>query len=296
MDTYGRFSITVSYDKSNPNPEKVFIGIAKLIESFQLLDRQLVSCVDSDIRAEIVLDDVEKGSIKLWLASVLRSVDDKNILSGDYKKIIGPFLVRGKYYILGKLESVDRIEDVEFVEALEDGICDIAKESGINNLQCYTKPTREQLLEGISKIGEAYEQFGENEIIRMTDTEGRVISLNKNFRLPMSDVSEFCSGNIIENDTECILKVRRPDFLGAAEWEFRLGLQTICGAIKDEGWLERYQSQKEIVGPGDSLRVILHDTTTYDKNNNPTKHKYYVKRVIEVIHVEKTEEIPLNIE
>ncbi|MDD7380436.1 MAG: hypothetical protein PUG39_04245, partial [Succiniclasticum sp.] len=114
--------------------------------------------------------------------------------------------------------------------------------------------------------------------------------LNKKFRLPMSDISQFCSGEIIENDTECILKVRRPDFLGETEWDFRLQDQAIKGAIKDSEWLNRYLSRKVTVLPGDSLRVILHDTATYDPSGNLIKHKYYIKKVIGVLPFIKVEE------
>lgn len=290
METYGRFAITVTYDKAAPNPEKVFFGIGKLIESFQYLDSQLVHCVDSNIRAEIVLDNVEKGSIKLWLANVLRSIDDDAVLSGDYKKAIAPFLVKGKYYILGKLGAVNQIEDAEFVEEMENELYAIARDSKINTLNCYSMPTREELLEGISKVGDAFAEFGEKESIQMTDAEGNTIVLNKKFRLPMSDISQFCSGEIIENDTECILKVRRPDFLGETEWDFRLQDQAIKGAIKDTEWLNRCLSRKITVLPGDSLRVILHDTATYDPSGNLIKHKYYIKKVIGVLPFIKVEE------
>ena len=40
-DWNGLFSIVVDYDKESPSPENIFIGIAKLIESFKLIDKQL---------------------------------------------------------------------------------------------------------------------------------------------------------------------------------------------------------------------------------------------------------------
>ena len=46
--------------KKSPNPENIFIGIAKLIESFKAMDSELITCVDTNIETEMLLEDVEK--------------------------------------------------------------------------------------------------------------------------------------------------------------------------------------------------------------------------------------------
>ena len=58
------FHITVDYDKKSPNPENIFIGIAKLIESFKAMDSELITCVDTNIETEMLFRRCEKGSVK----------------------------------------------------------------------------------------------------------------------------------------------------------------------------------------------------------------------------------------
>ena len=78
----------------------------------------------------MLLEDVERGSIKLWLKNVLKSIPDSAIEDLEYKKIIGHYLVKAKYYVLQKCSDVDEIKDAEYVEEIENGIKEIADETG----------------------------------------------------------------------------------------------------------------------------------------------------------------------
>lgn len=288
-----KFCLTVDYDKASPNPEKVFLGIAKTIEAFKALDVQLISCVDNNIETEMLLEDVERGSIKLWLANVLKNVPDEAIEHLDYKQIIGTYLVKAKYYVLSKCSTVDNIVDAQYVEEMENGIKDIAKETGVNALDCYSAPQREKFLEGISKISEAYELFDNTNTITMMDGEGNTLTLNTKFRLDTETIEDLCTGETLENEIEMILKVRRPDFLGDTLWEFRHGEETIKAKVEDKPWLNKYLNGEVAVLPGDSLKVKLNSVSTYDSNQNLMRTKYSITKVINIVHKEQIERMPL---
>ena len=286
-DWNGLFSIVVDYDKESPSPENIFIGIAKLIESFKLIDKQLIGCVDSDTETETLLDDIEKGSIKLWLRNTLKQIDDKDIEDLNYKRIAGKFLVKAKAYILKKCNDVNEIQDVEIVEDIETGLSEIAKESGINQLGCYTKPPREDLLNGLNKLGEAFNEFGEkNKIIFIGDDNEKVV-LNTKFRLPLATLEEFCAGDVIENPSEIILKVRKPDFIGDTQWEFLHGREPIKAKISDEEWIKSYFGGAEIITPGDSLRVKMITTSIYNNNQDLIRSRHVITKVIAVVKAER---------
>ena len=289
----GRFSITVDYDKKSPNPENIFIGIAKLIESFKAMDSELITCVDTNIETEMLLEDVEKGSVKVWLSNRLKSISDDDIADLNYKRVIGGFLVDAKYYVLRKCSDIDEIKDVEVVEEIETGIKEIAQKTGLNQLGCYTSPPRERLLRGLNKVGEAFVALEGNNSVSMSNSQGQILTLNKNFRLPLQSLDELCEGENIDNTTTVILKVRKPDFLGETSWIFKHGHEEIKAKITDENWLNRYLKGQEPIVPGDSLKVRLNSVATYDKNQNLTKTKHTVIEVLSVVHAENTPQTEL---
>ena len=288
------FCLTVEYDKQSPNPEKVFLGIAKTLEAFKALDVQLASSVDNSIETEMLLEDVERGSIKLWLKNVLNGIPDSAIEGLEYKKIIGYYLLKAKYYVLKKCSDVDEIKDAEYVEEIENGIKKIANETGANGLGIYTAPPREALLTSVSKMSEAYELFGEANVITMEDGEGNRLTLNTNFRLTAENIDELCAGETIDNDTELILKVRKPDFLADTLWTFKHGTETIQGKIDDKEWLGSYLNGEVVVLPGDSLRAQIHSVATYDNTQTLMKIKYSITKVIDVVHKERIESTSLK--
>lgn len=287
------FCLTVEYDKRSPNPEKVFLGIARTLEAFKALDAQLITCVDSNIETDMLLEDVEKGSIKVWLASVLKSIPDNAIESLDYRKVVGAFLVKAKYFILSKCSDAEQIKEVSYVEEIENGVKEIAKSTGVNALECYSVPPREGLLQGIQKVSEAFTLFDVQNTVTMTDNEGNNLVLNTKFHLEAETIEELCTGEVIENDMELIVKVRKPDFLADTNWVFKHGEQSINAKIGDKEWLSRYLNGEIAVLPGDSLRVKMHIISSYDNNQVLLRTKYEVTKVINIVHKENVKEISL---
>ena len=60
-----------------------------------------------------------------------------------------------------------------------------------------------------------------------------------------------------------ILKVKRPDLLGRAQWEFRYGGQQLSAKIEDIEWLAAFQSHAVTMGPGDALDAMVTTLARY---------------------------------
>ena len=142
-------------------------------------------------------------------------------------------------------------------------------------------------------MGEAFEALEGNNSVSMSNSQGQILTLNKNFRLPLQALDELCEGENIDNTTTVILKVRKPDFLGETSWIFKHGHEEIKAKITDENWLNRYLKGQEPIVPGDSLKVRLNSVATYDKNQNLTKTKHTVIEVLSVVHAENTPQTEL---
>lgn len=288
-----QFYLTIDYDKFSPNPEKIFLGISKMLEAFKALDIQLVNCVDNTLETEMLLEDVERGSIKLQIANILKSIPDDAIKDLDYKKIIGEYLVKGKYFILSKCNEPS-ITEIGKVEEIEYGIKDIAQRTGVNSLECYSTPNRETLLNSIGQISEAYQSFeGTGSSLTMTNNQGKSLTLNTNFRLDAEGIEKLCVGETIDNEMTLILKVRRPDFLANTLWDFKHGDLTIKAKIEDKNWLDSYLSGNVIVLPGDSLKAVVYTSSVYDSNQNLIKVKYVITKVLNIVRKPTLESLPL---
>ncbi len=52
------------------------------------------------IETEILLEDIEAGSIKVWLRNALHAVEDEALKTLDWKPAVGKYLVRAKYAVI----------------------------------------------------------------------------------------------------------------------------------------------------------------------------------------------------
>src|SRR5690606_39765163 len=97
------------------SPSLVFHSMGELIDAFSQLDQVLAGIVAEGSRAEIVLDEVTGGSIRSKLRSVIADIPDDALKDGEWKKVLGHFLVRGKHVLLEWLKENPEITQLEQV-------------------------------------------------------------------------------------------------------------------------------------------------------------------------------------
>jgi hypothetical protein len=91
------FSFRIVFEKGHGNPRRIFDAASELIDGFEQLDAAIAGSVDVALRPLMVLEDIEASSLRVWLSSILKKVDDQGLRDGEYKKAIGPALVEAKY-------------------------------------------------------------------------------------------------------------------------------------------------------------------------------------------------------
>jgi hypothetical protein len=90
------FAIEVAFVQDSEDPARVFRAMTGLIEACREIDVELAQPLGASVRPVLLLQDIEAGSVKAWLRSAVESVDDESLKSGDYKRVIGTYLVKGK--------------------------------------------------------------------------------------------------------------------------------------------------------------------------------------------------------
>jgi hypothetical protein len=80
------FSFLIHFAKSTGDPRRVFDAASLLIEGFEELDPTLAQSVDSELTTKVVLEDVQPGSVRVFLRTLLNDIDDQALKDGEYKK------------------------------------------------------------------------------------------------------------------------------------------------------------------------------------------------------------------
>lgn len=254
-----------------------------LLDSLRRLDRDLVRSFDVDIEPQLFLEDVESGSIKSWIATVLRSADDEALKSGDWKKLLGNYLVKAKYVVLEHLENVPTIAQPQLLERIQAELASATATSGLGLLIGYTPLTRTQLAAHIADITTSLEPLRNGDRATFEGFDGEPVPFNRGLRVNADEIQELLATRTISNDNELILKVKKPDFLGQSMWEFHYEGRTIQASILDTEWLEIFRRDGLGVRPGVALRALVKVQAGYDDDNEALPARYAILKVYEVI-------------
>ena len=81
-----------------------------------------------------------------------------------------------------------------------------------------------------------------------------------------------------------ILKVKKPDFLGNSQWDFKFDNRTITARILDEKWLEDFRNGVFLIQPNDAILAKVIIEVHYGFDNDVVSTTYKIVSVDEVIH------------
>jgi hypothetical protein len=104
------FGIQINFEKGSPDPARIFRSMSELIDAFEAIDVDLISSISSEIEPIAIIEDVEAGSLRAWLSYILKTTDDDALKNLDWKKAVGSYLVRAKYYIINFTENKTELQ------------------------------------------------------------------------------------------------------------------------------------------------------------------------------------------
>lgn len=275
------FSIIIDFDKNSPNPSRVFKSMASVIETFEKLDNDLVRHIDNKIETVLLLEDVEKSSLKAIFANILSKIPDDAIKDLDWKKIIGHYLLKAKYIYINKTEGRARITDGNDIDAIEMELKKAAHETGVDQIPTYVPMTKKSIIKNIDNISKSLESLNKNDKIYYDSQFGKA-SFNLDLSIDLEKMEDLITGEVYESVTPMILKVKKPDYLGDSMWEFKHGNKTISAKITHTKWLRDFQNRDIDVRPQDSLVCNVKTTNKYDYNFELLSISYEVVEVVKI--------------
>lgn len=252
---------------------------AGLIKALEKIDDALVKSVDSKIETALIVEDLQKSSIKVFLRNVLRHLDDDALKTLDWKPLVGQFLVRGKYAAIKWLDG-----DSRKISDLTDEVAALAKEAAeINHLPLPAPPNPARLAQGLDDWQRAKGRLEPGEGLTITlDSTEYTVDLSSDW-LPSECADDIEGDRELVSDHETILIVRKPDMLGHAAWQFKLGKKSLSFPIEDADWLSSYQAREVVLMPQDAMHVVLRTESKFSEKGELLESKQKVIKVLRVI-------------
>jgi len=290
------FAITIDFVRGQGDPSRPFRTMVDLVEALARFDRDLMQSIDVTIEPVLFLEDVETGSIKSWFVTALRSSDDSALRSGDWKKILGDYAVKAKYALIKRLDGADSVTDPKLLEDLQAELLAEAEQTNVRGLPGYAPMSRTRLASHIADVTASLEYLDAGDSATFEGRDDQPVSFNPRLRIDDGELTELLAIRSLANDSELILKIKKPDLLGSSKWEFRYEGRTIEAKILDTVWLARFREDGAGVRPGAALRAMVRVEVAYDDQNESLPSDYTILKVLEVLlpPPAKTEQLRLQ--
>lgn len=277
------FCIEIDFEKGSGSPSRVFRAMSDLVDALQDTDRILANRLDVKLEPVLLLEDIETGSLKAWFKQALESVNDSALESGDYKKVVGTYLVKGKYVLINFLDQKTSISDQD-LSHLQNALTDVINETDVGHLlPAYEPPSREQIVHSLERINNALAPLNDDDAAKFVSIEGEA-NFNLTLHIAPETVSDLITAETIESVSTMILKVKKPDFLGTSQWEFRWDNRTLSATILDTVWLGQYQDGQLMLNPGDAVRADVLTQVRYGYDREVVSTHYALIKVLDVIN------------
>lgn len=274
--------LDIKFDPAS-SPSRVFDIAADLIRSFEEFDKTVIQSIDSRIETAFLLEDVEKSSLKVFLRNLLRQADDDAVKTLDWKPAVGQYLLKAKYAALEWLDKEIERDGKPSLPDLTEKIRLLAAETEVRVMPDYAPIKQSRLAQSLDAIQRAKSKLHDDESLTITlDKQSYSVKIKENW-MPSEYVTE-AEEQQLRNESDLVLVIRKPDFLGSTKWQFRHGKANISATISDEQWLEEFRTGKHALRPGDALRVRMRFEYRYGKNGDLLDQSQEVIRVYGVIH------------
>jgi len=276
------FALEIHFKPGEANPQRIFQAADSMIRALQRLDLALCEAIDNKIQPVMVLEEIEVGSLRVWLRNVLTSTEDDALKKLDWKPAVGKYLVRAKY---AYIRWSNKDEPNRTITDLSKELLSIARETDVLQIPVYSPPSVSDLAESAKDIEAAKSHLipNEDKITYIVPDEPPV-----DFDLAINWAPEELTALAVKEtvraeNNRLTLIVRRPDYLGTTKWDFRHGKRQISAKIEDLEWLKKFQDREIDVRPGDALRCLVTIELSYGYDNELVSESFTITKVLEVM-------------
>ena len=286
------FEVEVAFKKGEGEPTRAFRTMTGLIEAIQSLDDHLAGAISSTVETQLVLHDIQVGSLKAILRTVITSVPAEPLKEGNVKAVIAQYLHKARHKVLDWCADRNEIGSREEVAALESDVYELAIMTDVKMIPAYSPVPAVTLLSDIRKVGNALDNLQIGDSASLSSTQGKS-PFNRELVVSTDAVNKVITRETLVSEAERIVKIKKPDYLGSSKWMVKYGTHLIEAKILDNEWLAQFQRREVILQPQDSLRVVMREEVSYGYDNEIVCTNYSIVKVVQLIPALKWEQTNL---
>ena len=201
----------------------------------------------------------------------------------DWKPLVGKYLVAAKWAYVAWINDEEEHKRPGSLADLRQRFLELARQTDVKRIPTYGVPSAADILSSTQDVAKALNKLGETDTAQFISEQG-----SADFNLGMSwetlDLADLAVKETISMPAApMILAVRRPDYLGDTQWEFRHGKRTIRARVTDEKWLREFQARNVDVRPGDALRCRVSQEVKYGYDNELISETFVIETVEDVL-------------
>ncbi len=257
-----------------------------MIRAFQRLDMALAGAIDTEIEPVLVLEDIQAGSIKVWLREKIKHVEDQSLYELEWRPMVGKYLLAAKYAFVEWVDDEEERKRPGSLADLRRRFFELASQTDVRKIPTYSPPSAAELIGSADDLGKGLAKLSAHDKARFESAIGaHDFNVEADWEgLSLTDLA--VKETLVAPPAPMILAVKQPDYLGESQWAFRHGKKTIRARIEDVEWLKRFQSRQVDVRPGDALRCYVQVTVEYGFDNEVISEHYAITKVDGVLENE----------
>ena len=253
-----------------------------MLTAFEKAEVEVAKSISTSMQYKSSLEAVETGSvitrIKSWIEDKEPELDDGTIQNINIQKYISD----GVKIIVDNL-SKDKNVTKETINKMYTDLDSLAKSEKLDEVFSYT-PIQQKVLIDVSKsIKDATSNLADNEKVYLTEQSGANIELPKKLNIQVTEKDITSKERTIKNETEQILKIKKPDYMADSAWELKFGKTFKNIKIEDSKWINQFLNKEIKLFPGDSIRCKILTVDEYDSFGTLVNSKVSITEVLEII-------------
>ncbi|MBD1856457.1 MULTISPECIES: hypothetical protein [Leptolyngbya] len=275
------FGLVIEFEKASENPSRVFSALTKLIEACKTVDGYLIQSIPIEVEPVLLLEDVQQGSIRVWLKNAFKLPDNLPTNNIDLN-LLSKYLAKAKYFIIDFSNGRTEVTNVGLTDT-QFRINELLHEvNPTRDMPVYTDISKKNLLNSCKEFQEAVKPLSSQDKAKMILPDGQETTFNLVFDFSPDSIEKILTVQTIKNTSTMILKIKKPDYLGSSKWEFYQD-KVIEVKVSDFEWITRFRRREFPLAPGDSIKATVEVTSNYDADNNLVSTKYEIQEVLSVV-------------
>jgi len=277
------YQLYVSYDPDVDDLASSLEFLSKVVSNQSKADKIMAQGMEAGLSTKIILDDIQKSSIKLFLINTIKNTEEDQIREKGIKAYWHQFLVDVRKPFLDYVSNHETLEKRDDLIELRNQAVQIARDNNINPVPIEGMPD-----EQIAKCLADYSVppgLGPKQSFKAI-CGGQEFSVNKNFSVTSDQVVTVLEGKeqTLINQT-VFLKPKTAVYEGDGMWDFHVPNSTsiVKGKILHEEWLHRFQQGNlkpaEYPFPGTILKARADITVKFDESNFRKGETYQIKEI-----------------